>query len=478
MAKPEETLRQVFRFKRKADSNPHWLTRSKCNERGRELLDRRNKLKTLFSLSSVVTDLFPVAGGRFLDIAFKNLLGNKIFLDSITRLTKDAVRRVEEFRSFLFVADLNIGDAVIASSAVAALREIFPDAEIDFVIKKSAGCFVEGNPDVSNLFPIYEGSPIPTNDDLLRLARLAEDRKYDLVINFSPMIDRKIFGGNNVVGYEMMAAQLVRNERSPELVNNISLQSYSFVKKMFHDSMAAADGNGFRGARIYLSDDATSEAEDFLLVRDIARDRPLLLFNPDASASFTRIPFDVQRDLLRRLSSLRCTILLGSGHVERHIEDELLYSLPPDVRRGISIIPRSVNLDVYAALIDFADVYLGGDTGPLHLAAARKFSRDSGKRLRNATAVFSVFGGTPPRIYGYDSKAPGFFPANQDAPSRAFVAASPCRNITCINKMAKTCREVRCFDNLNTGKIVSEAARHLESIGLSHNRERYSIPVK
>lgn len=441
-------------------------------------MDRKNEFKTLFRLSSVVTDLFPIAGGRFLDTTFKNLLGNRILLGSVSRSARDVVRRVEEFRSFLFVSDLNIGDAVVASSAVRALREIFPEAEIDFVIKKSTRCFVEGNPDVSNLFPIYEGAPFPTDDDLVRLSRLSAAKEYDLVINFSPMIDDRIFGARNVVNYQMMAVQLVRNEKFPESVNNISFQSYNFVKKMFRDFLPSVNGKKFGGARIYLSDDAIREAESFLSSLDISKDRPSILFNPDASARFTRIPFDVQRDLLRRFSSFQCTILLGSGHVERNIEHELMYSLSPDVRRGIFIIPRSVNIDVYAALIDLADIYIGGDTGPLHLAAARKFSRDSGTSLRNRTAIFSVFGGTPPRIYGYDSKAPGFFPANQDAPSKTFVAASPCRNITCINKMAKTCREVRCFDNLNTDEIISLAARHLESAGLSYARERYSILTK
>lgn len=449
----------------------------KASQKGRINLDKETKFMTLFKLSSIVTDFFPVAGGCLLDVTFKSLLGNKILLSSIARSSKNVVGRIREFRSFLFVCDLNIGDAVIASSAIAALREIFPEAEIDFAIKKSAKCFVEGNPDVSNLFPIYE-DPFPTDDDLVRLSRLSAAKEYDLVINFSPMIDDGIFGGRNVVNYQMMAAQLVRNEKYPESVNNISFQSYDFVKNMFHDFLPSVSRKEFGGARIYLSDDAIREAVVFLSSLDVSKDRPLVLFNPDASARFTRIPFDVQRILLAELSSLECTILLGTGDVERHIEHELMYSLPPDIRRNISIIPSPMSLDVLAALIDFVDLYIGGDTGPLHLAAARKFSRSSAKSLRNKTAVFSVFGGTPPRIYGYDSKSPGFFPANQDAPSRAFVAGSPCRNITCINKMAKTCKEVRCFDNLDVDKIISEASQYLEPVRRSYMHEGYSIPAK
>ncbi|HUI29971.1 MAG TPA: glycosyltransferase family 9 protein [Candidatus Acidoferrales bacterium] len=440
-------------------------------------MDRETKFRTFFKLSSVVTDIFPNAGGRFLDAAFKTLLGNRVILNLAAWSTKNVVKKNNGFNSFLFVADLNIGDAVIGSSAVAAMREIFPEAEIDFVIKKSTIDFVRGNPDISNLYPIYEGAPFPTEEDTASLTRLALGKNYDLIVNFSPMIDEKIFGGKNVVNYAMMAAQLVRNERFRESINNVSYQAYNFIRNAFGDFLPLTNGREFEGARIYLSEDAIEEAEEFLLLQDISEDRPILFFNPDASARFTRIPFDTQRSLLKKLSILQCSILLGSGHVEKHIEHELMYSLPPEVRRNIFIVPSFMSIDVYAALMDYSDIFVTGDTGPLHLAAARKFARRYRKPLRNKTAVFSIFGGTPPRIYGYDSRTPGFFPANQDAPSRTFVAGSPCRNITCINKSAKTCREVRCFDYLNTDEIVSEAARHLQSV-VPSRREKVLVHSK
>ena len=61
-------------------------------------------------------------------------------------------------------------------------------------------------------------------------------------------------------------------------------------------------------------------------------------------------------------------------------------------------------------------------------------------------------------MYGFDSKTTGFFAASQDAPSRVFAGKSPCRNITCINKLAKTCSQVRCFQGLDIDEIISEAA--------------------
>jgi len=429
-------------------------------------MNKEAQYKNLFHLTSIVTDFSPVAGARVLDVFFKNLLGNKLLVKSFSLQSQRKIERVKKFSRFLVVADLNIGDAIICSSGVAALRKIFPRAEINFVIKKSTGGFFVGNPDITNLFPVYNGAQYPTEEDISQISKIASSKDYDLIINFSPMISDKIFGRQNVVNFSLMAAQLIRNEKFEEKVNNVSYQAFNFIKDLFRDYLPSEFDDKFDGPSVYLPEAAVDIANNFLLKNNISNDLPVIFLNPDASAKYTRIPFEVQLDLLQNLTELNCAVLLGGGHVEKNIEQKLLQSLPVKNRNKVVIVPAEFKLDAYAALIDFADVYITGDTGPLHIAAARKFLRNNGSSLRNKTAIFSIFGGTPSHIYGFDSKKPGYFAANQDAPSRAFIAPSPCRNITCINKLAKTCGTVRCFNSLNINEIIVESANHLETARL------------
>ena len=436
------------------------------------------QFRRFFRLTSMITDTFPAGGAKFLDLSFKNLLGNMFVMKAVAHQAGRRLKGAGRFRKFLVAADLNIGDAVIAQGGIAALREIFPDAEIDCVVKKSTMNLFLGDPDILNLYPVYVGAPYPADSDLRELSRIARSKDYDVIVNFSPMIGDKVFGSKRVVNYSLMAAQLIRNEGIAGAGNNVVYQAHNFVGTVFQDHANAELDSRFNGARIFLSGEALEEASAFLLSQDLSREQQLIMFNPDASAKYTRMPFDLQLNLLNKLSDFDVTILLGSGHVERYIEHELVYSLPPGKRRKVVIVPRATGLDVYAALVDLSDVYVSGDTGPLHLAAARKFLRGSGQSLRNRTAVISIFGGTPPKIYGYDSSAPGFFPANQDAPSKTFVAGNTCRNITCINKMAKTCKDVRCFLSLDPNEVVSEISVHLDAARRSRHRERLQILAK
>ena len=179
------------------------------------------------------------------------------------------------------------------------------------------------------------------------------------------------------------------------------------------------------------------------------------MLNPDAASPYTRVPFNEQVELLRQLSALAVPVLVAAGHTEANVGVRLRDALPAAQQRGLHIIPATMPLDAWSALIDRADAFVSADTGPLHLGAARKVSRSGSRSFRNRTAIHGIFGATPARMSGYDSTLPGFLPANQDAPSHTYVAGSPCRNITCLNKLYKTCQTVRCFEVTDIDAIGS-----------------------
>jgi hypothetical protein len=164
--------------------------------------------------------------------------------------------------------------------------------------------------------------------------------------------------------------------------------------------------------------------------------------------------------------------LLGAGHSWSGVGQRLVEAVPAALRGKLRIIPKQMPLDSYAALMDLADVFITGDTGPLHLAAARRYSRSGRHRFRNRTAVLSLFGATVPRMSGYDSSKPGYLPANQDAPSWCYQAVSPCRNISCLNKYFKTCRAVRCFERFDAGGLTELVASHLAQLDRSADDPR------
>jgi hypothetical protein len=189
--------------------------------------------------------------------------------------------------------------------------------------------------------------------------------------------------------------------------------------------------------------------------------RPLVFLNPDGASPYTRIPELFQLQMLRGFIGMGAFVLLGKGKTDLGVGIRLRESLSANERNSTAIVPDWWPLETFAALIDFSDIFVSGDTGPLHIAAAWKNVKDGKNGFVNRTSVFSVFGATPSRMSGYDHFQTGYVPANQDAESHTFVSESPCRNITCLNKMMKTCEHLRCFESLDTQAILSTAGKVL-----------------
>jgi heptosyltransferase-2 len=413
------------------------------NQLSRERLQER-----LFHLSSVLTARFPRAGSTILDSTIVPLVGSPVVAWHARRQNLALLRGVREFRRILVVADIHIGDAIMMQAPVSALRDFFPDADIDYVIKKDVVSLVEGNPEISRVWPLYTGSPLATESDRQGVRDIAHAGDYDVCFNFHPFFDGPgVFPPRlTVINFLSHASVLVRNEFHPVAPNHFLYQAHRFVHQLLSPLFPARRSAPFTGVTIQLSDAAVDEAERFIRDANIPGDAPLLLLNPDAASPYTRLPFEGQAALLRQLSALSIPILVGAGHTEANLGVRLKDAVPGAKRGGIHIVPSSMSLDGWSALIDFTDAFVSADTGPLHIGAARKVSKTGSRRFRNRTAIHGVFGATPARMSGYDSDRPGFLPSNQDAPSHTYVAGSPCRNITCLNKLYKTCKTVRCFE--------------------------------
>jgi heptosyltransferase-1 len=422
--------------------------------------------RLFFASTSRLTDLMPTLGGRLLDHSVRPIAGSRLLSAIFARRDLNTMRRVQAFRRFLVIADIHIGDAVLAQSVITAIRDYFPDALVDYVVNRTAATVIEGNPEITRVIPLFANAQFPSPEEMNELRGVIREGRYDLTVVLCPVMALGDLAGpdQQLVSILSHAPAIVRNDGDANQVNHFSFQQYQFVRELLGTVARPVREAAFRGVRTTYSDDAIRMASDFCHDAAVAPDASVIMLNPDAASIYNMMPFDSQSKLLGRIArdtTPQTILLLGAGHTAAGIGQRLIESLPSPVRARIRIIPASMHLDAYAALIDRADLFVTGDTGPLHLAAARRYSRSGNHHFRNATAVLSFFGATMPRMSGYDSFQPGYIPSNQDAPSWCYQAGSPCRNITCLNKMLKTCRTVRCFEHVDVDGLATLAASYL-----------------
>src|SRR5581483_3277028 len=126
-----------------------------------------NKLqKTLFHWTSLLTTYFPRGGAWFFDHTIPPILGNRWLVKKVFQDNLKTAQAVPQFKKILVIPDIHIGDAVMMQGAVQAFRDFFPQARIDYVIKQSVACLIEGNPAISNLYPLFTGTLFPGPTDV------------------------------------------------------------------------------------------------------------------------------------------------------------------------------------------------------------------------------------------------------------------------------------------------------------------------
>lgn len=422
----------------------------------------------VFHATSRLTDLTPRYGRRVLD-ALLRPYASKPVVAFYEYANRQVVRRVRTFKRFLVIPDIHLGDAVMSQATVTALRDFFPDATIDYVVNRAIAPLIDGNPEVTRVIPLFGGSTLPRAEDAVYLSALIRNGAYDLCFCSSPFLEAADLGVGDQPFLHLLShgASILRNERTLHSVNHFSYQGYRFTHDVLATVAHPVREQPFRGVRATHDDRAIWEAMRFAHAAGLTEGGPVVMHNPDSASPFTLVPFDDQVALMRALlegTAPACRLAVGAGHTVAGIGERLIAALPDALRDRTSLVPTNLPLPTYSALIDHADVFISGDTGPLHLAAARRYARGGHHVFRNRTAVLSLFGATPPRMSGYDSTKQGYLAANQDAPSWCYQAESPCRNITCLNKIFKTCATPRCFARIDTVALAGLLVRHVSAL--------------
>jgi len=426
--------------------------------------------KLAFNALDRITDIFPSFGSRVFQKTFLFILGSaKLYNYTLKRYQKKLLK-TKDFNKILIVADVNIGDSINTQPVIEVMRAFFPDAQIDYICNQTGGEVILNSPLVDNVFKIYSKSGLPLEEDVEKINKIVKKGNYSLILNLCPFLDKKTLNhGANVIQLYVVFVSYVFYLCKKNSANiNLSSAMYTFIKDFFAPFLKLYIPNSnnsenfylnseYDGNKVYISNEAIETAKNFLINNNLYQKGPLILFNLSVTIKYSMIPIELQLQIIQDviLSKDITAILIFQGISVINIESMILDRLPVTHTGKIVTIPNTFTINEFTALIDFCDMFVSGDTGTVHIAASRKINIDSNNSLRNRTALVSVFGASDSRIYNYDSLRYGHSAANQDAPSKVFVGDAPCRNLTCINRIIKTCKEVRCFQGLKSEDISS-----------------------
>lgn len=343
-----------------------------------------------------------------------------------------------------------IGDVVFTTPIPRGLKREFPGAHISYLVEEAAAPVVAGNPHIDELIVVPRARGWRRMRDDLRLARRLRRARFDLVLDLhggprSSWLSRAT-GAPQRIGYDVQGRGWLYTAavgRPRELRARHSVANQWDLLGAIR-GWRGGDADPARDA-VEMPVDAAADArvERRLREADIIASHDLVVAHVSAGNPFRRWPEPAFTTLLVGLAQADPSrrLIVSSGPSDREAAERILQAaraaLGPSAHQVIDF--GEFDLAELRALIVRARLFIGGDTGPLHIAAT------------TPTPVVGLYGPTLPA-----RSAPWRDPA---IPSFALeVHGLPCR--PCAQR---TCEpgDFRCLTTLPPEAVLAAAEQAL-----------------
>jgi lipopolysaccharide heptosyltransferase II len=343
-----------------------------------------------------------------------------------------------------------IGDVVFTTPIPRALKRAFPDAHLSYVVEEQAAPVVAGNPHLDEVIVVRRPRGIARLVEDATLAWRLRRGRYDVVIDLhggprSSWLSRAT-GARQRIGYDIQGRRWMYTrvvERPREL-----RRRHSVVNQW--DLLAAIDG--WPGTAPDPALDAVEMAADPAVDADIERrlahagigaGHELIVAHVSAGNPFRRWPEPAFVALIVALAAASPArrVILSSGPSDREAARRIAAGarteLGPAAERVVEF--GEFGLAELRALVVRSRLFVGGDTGPLHIAAT------------TATPIVGIYGPTEsvrsapwrdPRVPTESVEVSG-------------LACRPCDQRVCAPG------DFRCLTTLKPDDVISAAERAL-----------------
>jgi heptosyltransferase-1 len=274
-----------------------------------------------------------------------------------------------------------IGDVVFTTPAVTAIREAFPDAHLTYLVEPSAAAVVANHPgiDVVTVVPHVRGWRRLGTD--LALARQLRRARFDLVVDFhgGPRASFLTWatGAPRRVGYAVKGRSWMYTEvvaRAADLRPRHSVENQWDLLARLGRPLPAGPDRARHRVRMDESPAAAAVVARRLADAGVGPGERLIVIHVSAGNPFRRWPAGHFVELAVRLAANDPDrrIILTSGPSEAEAARAIVERARERLAAGSRDRIRTgddYSLVELRSLVARAAVYVGGDSGPLHVAA-------------------------------------------------------------------------------------------------------------
>lgn len=295
-------------------------------------------------------------------------------------------------RSVLLVRLRSIGDTVLMTPCLAALKSWNADIKITVVSESLAAPLLEDHPLVDNLI-ITRNSIASRARSIAPLRGCGFDAAFNMHGGSTGAILTKLSGAKRSVGYRDLTLSWLLSDRAPAPDLILGRSRIHCLEQQL--ALLNWSGVPWRSSRPKLSLAVSAEAKlrvtEKLRALGISEQfGNLACIVPGAALESKRWSaegFAAAADHLSERWKLSSLVIAGPGQEELALE-------VASATRGRAAVIDQINLKELVALLDMARVFVGNDGGPMHIAAAL------------GVPIVAVWGASDPTVWHPWTEAP------------------------------------------------------------------------
>jgi ADP-heptose:LPS heptosyltransferase len=292
-------------------------------------------------------------------------------------------------RKILVVETCALGDVLLSTPALRMLHELYPHAEITVALDRANAVLLSGNASIARTLPLASLRSLAGCIGALRQVR---SERFDVAMNLGPSACNALLvwlarAAVKIGYFERFGVFAGREHPIPVTAVGIRIgKNFSYHGQHLIDralevvrALACVTGVGGDATQLPEADDrAALPALDLFVpnaIRSAAQKRyrskgagrPLVVIHPTASWPFKTWAshrFETLLKTIRDTNAEARLVLIGSRE-DRLLLENIAFASQCEVE-----IAAGANLLEIAALIECADVYVGADSGPMHIASS------------------------------------------------------------------------------------------------------------
>ncbi len=356
-------------------------------------------------------------------------------------VTKDTRK---EINNILVIKLRYLGDVVLTTPVFEALRYYYPEASITALVNKGTDAMLINNPNVDRIFVVERDENPLTDlkkqiDLILKLRRLHFDMALELTKNDRGAAYSFLSGAKKRLGYKSKPENIRRFDRHLLFTDLIVIPKGTHMVDR-HLQMIEQLGHvpPSRSPVLYWDKEESLSCEEILLQEGLSLDSEFVVLHPILKSKYRAWRIEGYAKLCDHLKDefdITTVLVCGDSRDEVDFTNKiagLSRSCPVNLGGRLSLRHLVV-------LLANATMFVGIDSGPMHMAAAVK------------TPVVAIFGPTEKKTW-----AP--WGENHTIVQKEWEC------IPCIKEGCNNSGKSRCLDELSCEDVIGVAGSRLRTI--------------